>query len=335
MMLAKATQAVAKEKAAQGTSDYTTPLVDSSSTPAPLANTDSAEPQTTDILPPSLSPATLSAEDQAKIDAAMVVVGTTEDALAQAHARAKTPREAAEVDERVAAQMEVQAGTNAAKKVRASILRRKATASAKAAAPLIQALFEAEAKYADAEKAVEILYTSLAPAVTPVVEEKTPVKQPQFGKGPRSLTGEETDDGGFISSFEAGFASAMEDQPASEDDARDAWGEPSADDDSMVTPPAGPSAPPANVGEPSLIDLFAIAPDIIASLGPSPVTVLPSHFNRFKLAVDSTASYPVDTLTKAPVGILTVETEDPLGGSTTAAKKKNKKSKKKATSGSW
>jgi hypothetical protein len=326
-LLAKATQAAAKKKAAEGTSEDTTPPVDSFTTSTPEDTAASVAPQAAGVSPQSLEPATLSTEDQAKIDAAMVVVGTTEAALAQAHANAKTVKEAAEVDERAAAQMEVQAGTNAAKKARASILRRKATASAKAAAPLIQALVEAEAKYADAQKALETLRTSLTPAVTPVVEEKTPAKQPQFGKGPRSLTGEETDDGGFTSSFEDGFASAMEDQPASEDDAWDAWGaaKAPADDDSMITPPAGPSAPPVNVGEPSLIDLSAPAPDT------TPATALPAPVNRLKLAVDSTASSLVDTPADTPVGTPTVETEDPLGAPATKADKKKKSKKKKAT----
>jgi hypothetical protein len=334
-LLAKATQAAAKKKAAEGTSDDTTPPVDSSLTSAPEDTAASAAPQAASMPPPSLEPATLSAEDQAKIDAAMVVVGTTEAALAQAHARAKTLKEAAEVDERAAAKMEVEAGTNAIKKSRANVLRRKATTSAKAAAPLIQALVEAEAKNADAQRALESLRTSLTPAATRVVEERKPVKQPQFGQAPRSLTGDETDDGDFTSSLEDGFASAMEDQPASEDDTWGAVGtgtKAPADEDSMVTPPAGPSAPPAGVDEPSLIDLSAIAPDTIAAPEPTLVTAPPAHVNRLKLAVDSTTS-PVDTPAETPVGTPTVETEDPMGASTTTATKKKKTNRKKKAGG--
>jgi hypothetical protein len=253
-LLAKATQAAAKKKAAEGTGNDTTPPVDSSSTSTPEDTVASVAPLAAGLSAQLLEPATLSTEDQAKINAAMVVVGTTEAALAQAHANTKTVKEAAEVDERAAAQMEVQAGTNAAKKARASILRRRATASAKAAAPLIQALVKAEAKYVDALKALEYLRTSLTPAVTPVVEEKKPVKRPQFGQGPRSVAGEETYDGGFASAMEDGFASAVEYQFASEDDVWDTWGKAPANNNSMVTPPAGPSAPPADVGGLSLID---------------------------------------------------------------------------------
>jgi hypothetical protein len=330
-LLAKATQAAAKKKAAEGTSEDTTPPVESSSTSALEDTAASVAPQAAGVPPPSPGPATLSAEDQAKIDAAMVMVGTTEAALAQAHANAKTLKEAAEVDERAAAQMEVQAGTNAMKKTRASILRRKATVSAKAAAPLTQALVEAEAKYADALKALESLRTSLTPVVTPVAQEKQPMKQPQFGQGPRSVTGEETDDGGFTSALEDGFASAVEDQVASEDDVWDTWGKAPADDDSMVTPPAGPSAPPANVGEPSLIDLSSTASDVAAAPESTPATALPAQVNRLKLAVDSSISSPADTPAETPVGTPTVETEDPIGASTTSATKKKNKKKKKPT----
>jgi hypothetical protein len=122
----------------------------------------------------SRKPVTLGAEDQARVDAAMADLGVAGALFASAYANAKALKQAAEVDEHAAVKAEAEANTGPIQRTRANIKRRKACASAKAAAPLLQALVEAEAKHADAQKALECLRASLALVTVAATEEASP-----------------------------------------------------------------------------------------------------------------------------------------------------------------
>jgi hypothetical protein len=106
----------------------------------------------------------ISAEDQAKLDAIAAELQAAEAEVEQVTAAAKKLKDVADAEEATAAKLEAESAGNAVKKVRATTARRKAVASAKAAAPGLKATEEATAKRDAIQARLDALLLSLVPS---------------------------------------------------------------------------------------------------------------------------------------------------------------------------